>query len=238
VINYRGKLAILSINRDITQRKHTEWQIKKSLKEKTILLKEIHHRVKNNLQFISSLLDLQADALGDRQINKAIQDSKNRIHSMALVHENLYLFGDLARIDGVQYIHNLVEYLFDAYGDFAGNIASRVEIEMPSMELDMETAIPIGLILTELLTNALKHAFPSEEKGEIHIALHPGIPGMLTLEVRDNGVGLPADINLQESKSLGMQLVHLLTRQVKGTIELKKNKGTTVIITFPYREHQ
>jgi PAS domain S-box-containing protein len=238
VINYRGKLAILSINRDITQRKHAEQQIEKSLKEKEILLKEIHHRVRNNLQVISSLLDLQADALGDTHINKAIQDSKDRIHSMALVHENLYQFGDLARINGIEYIHKLVEYLFDTYGDLAGNITSMVKIETPSLELNMETAIPIGLILTELLSNALKHAFPPGEKGEIHIDLCPGIPGMLTLVVSDDGVGLPPNLNVRESQSLGLQLVHLLTQQVKGTIEIKRSKGTTVTITFPYQEHQ
>jgi PAS domain S-box-containing protein len=238
VINYRGKLAILSINRDITQRKRAELQIKESLREKEILLKEIHHRVKNNLQVISSLLDLQADALGDTHINKAIQDSKDRIHSMALIHENLYQFGDLARINGIEYIHNLVEYIFNVHGDLAEHIASRVQIEMPSLALDMDTAIPIGLILTELLSNALKHAFPTGKKGEIHVAVHTGIPGMLTLVVRDNGVGLPQDISVEKSQSLGLQLVQLLTQQVKGTIEIKTSKGTTVTITFPYHGHQ
>jgi PAS domain S-box-containing protein len=235
VINYRGKLAILSINRDATQRKRAELQIKKSLKEKEILLKEIHHRVKNNLQVITSLLDLQADALGDSNIHKAIQDSKDRIHSMALVHENLYRFGDLARINGIEYIHKLIDYIFDVYGDLTVNITFNVQIETPSLELDMDTAVPIGLILTELLSNALKHAFPHGKKGEIHIAVRPGIPGMLTMEVRDNGVGMPPDINVPESQSLGLQLVHLLTQQVKGTIEIKRNKGTTVTITFPYK---
>ncbi len=238
VINYRGKLAILSINRDVSRRKQAELQIKKSLQEKEILLKEIHHRVKNNLQVISSLLDLQADALGDRHISKAIQDSKDRIYSMALIHENLYQFGDLARINGSEYIHNLVGYIFGVHGDLAKNIVYRVKIETPSLALDLDTAVPIGLILTELLSNAMKHAFPPGKKGEIHIAVRPGIPGMLTLEVRDNGVGIPPELNVRESRSLGLQLVHLLTQQVKGTIEMKRNKGTTVTITFPYREHQ
>jgi two-component sensor histidine kinase len=180
-------------------------------------------------------LDLQADALGDQHINKAIQDSKDRIHSMALVHENLYQFGDLARINVNQYLHKLVEYLFETYGDWAGNITARVKIETPSLELDMETAIPIGLILTELLSNVLKHAFPHGEKGEVHITVRPDNPGMLTLVVRDNGLGLPPHLNPSESQSLGLQLVHLLTRQLKGTIEIKKSKGTTVTITFPYK---
>lgn len=235
VINYRGKLAILSINRDVTQRKRVELQIKKSLKEKETLLKEIHHRVKNNLQVISSLLDLQADALGDSNIHKAIQDSKDRIHSMALVHENLYRFGDLARINGIEYIHKLIDYIFDVYGDLTVNITFNVQIETPTLELNMDTAVPIGLILTELLSNALKHAFPPGKKGEIHIVVLTGIPGKLTLEVRDNGVGIPPHINVPESQSLGLQLVHLLTQQVKGTIEIKRNKGTTVTITFPYK---
>jgi two-component sensor histidine kinase len=115
------------------------------------------------------------------------------------------------------------------------NITFNVQIETPSLELDMDTAVPIGLILTELLSNALKHAFPSGKKGEIHIVVRPGIPGMLTLVVHDNGVGMPPDIDMPESQSLGLQLVHLLTQQVKGTIEIKRNKGTTVTITFPYK---
>ncbi len=238
VITYRGKLAILSINRDITQRKRAELEIKKSLKVKEILLKEIHHRVKNNLQVISSLLDLQADALEDKHINKAIQDSKDRIYSMALIHENLYQFGDLARINGIEYIHNLVEYIFGVHGDRAKNITYRIEIEMPTLAMDMDTAVPLGLVLTELLTNALKHAFPSGKKGEIYIAVRPGIPGMLTLEVRDNGIGLPPGINVRESPSLGLQLIHLLTQQVKGTIDIKRSSGTSVTITFPHREPQ
>jgi two-component sensor histidine kinase len=157
---------------------------------------------------------------------------------MALIHENLYQFGDLARINGIEYIHNLVEYIFNVHGDLAEHIASRVQIEMPSLALDMDTAIPIGLILTELLSNALKHAFPTGKKGEIHVAVHTGIPGMLTLVVRDNGVGLPQDISVEKSQSLGLQLVQLLTQQVKGTIEIKTSKGTTVTITFPYHGHQ
>jgi two-component sensor histidine kinase len=128
-----------------------------------------------------------------------------------------------------------VAYFFSTYGDQAGKITRGIQIETPSLSLDMNTAIPFGLILTELLSNALKHAFPSGKEGEIHIAVRPGIPGMLSLEVRDNGVGLPQNITVEEAQSLGLQLVRLLTRQVKGTIDIKRSKGTTVTITFPYK---
>jgi two-component sensor histidine kinase len=194
--------------------------------------------VKNNLQIISSLLDLQLDSCEDPRILNVFQDSKDRIHSMALVHENLYQFGDLARLNGIEYIHNLVTYFFNSYGDQAENITHAIHIETPSLSLDMDTAIPFGLILTELLSNALKHAFPSGKEGEIDIVIFSRPPGMLTLEVRDNGVGLPADIDFRETKSLGLQLVRLLIKQVHGTLEVKGKEGTTVIITFPHKENE
>ena len=234
IINYRGKLAILSINRDISERKRSEQQIKNSLHEKEILLKEIHHRVKNNLQIVSSLLDLQADTLENSEVIKVFQDSKNRVHSMALVHENLYRFGDLARIDGIAYVNKLVDNLFDTYGDLAENIASEINIELSSFPVDMDTAIPLGLIITELTTNALKHAFPSYREGLIRVTLKSLSPGTVMLTVSDNGVGLPGEIDLQESKTLGMQLVFLLSQQLKGTITFEKKNGTMVTITFPY----
>ncbi|UCH94886.1 MAG: PAS domain S-box protein [Candidatus Aminicenantes bacterium] len=229
------KQGIIYVGRDISERKKVESIMKESLREKEALLKEIHHRVKNNLQIISSLLDLHSDIYEDPRILNVFQESKDRIRSMALVHENLYQFGDLARTDGIQYIHNLVEYLFSTYGDLAENITPHIQIETPSLSLDVDTAIPLGLILTELLSNALKHAFPPGKKGEIHIVIRPSLPGMLILEVRDNGVGLPPDIDIRETKSLGLQLISLLTKQVKGTLEVKGKEGTTVIITFPQR---
>jgi two-component sensor histidine kinase len=193
--------------------------------------------VKNNLQIISSLLDLQLDSCEDPRILNVFQDSKDRIRSMALVHENLYEFGDLGRIDGIEYIHNLVAYFFNSYGDQADNITPAINIETPSLLLDMKTAIPFGLILTELLSNALKHAFPYEEKGEVQIIIRSETPDIVNLVVKDNGIGLPADIDFRETKSLGLQLVRLLTQQVHGKIEINRSKGTTVTITFPHQEH-
>jgi PAS domain S-box-containing protein len=230
--------GIIYVGRDIGERKKMESIIKDSLKEKEMLIKEIHHRVKNNLQIISSLLDLQLDIKEDPRILNVFQDSKDRIRSMALVHENLYEFGDRGRINGIEYIHDLVTYFFNSYGDQAENITPFINIETPSLSLDMKTAIPFGLILTELLSNALKHAFPPGKEGEIDIAIFSRPPGMLTLEVRDNGVGLPADIDSRETKSLGLRLVRLLSKQVHGTLEVKGKEGTTVIITFPHKEHE
>jgi PAS domain S-box-containing protein len=242
MINYQEKLAILSINRDITQRKRAEQEIKKSLEEKEVLLTEIHHRVKNNLQIISSLLDLQfenLEELQNPQILKAFQHSKDRIRSMALIHENLYQSGDLARIDVTEYTHNLVDYFFSTYGRLAKNVISHIQIDstLSSLSLTMDIAVPIGLILTELLSNALKHAFPNDRKGEVHIVFSSEIPGTLTLTVSDNGVGLPKEIDLKRIKSLGLELVTMLTQQVKGTVNIDRSSGTAVKITFPYPKH-
>jgi PAS domain S-box-containing protein len=247
VINYRDKIAILSINRDITQRNLAEQQIKKSLLEKEVLLKEIHHRVKNNLQIISSLMDLQLDAMEGLKDPKALQlfrQSKDRISSMALIHENIYRSHDLSRIDGMKYTEELLDYFFSAYGSKIDSITPFIKIEKPltSISLTMETAIPMGLILTELLTNALKHAFPpdlSGRKKEIHIVFSSESGDTLTLTVSDNGVGLPGGIDSRRGRcqTLGLQLVSLLTRQLKGTLKLEGNAeiGTSVKITFPYR---
>ncbi|MGD2092420.1 MAG: histidine kinase dimerization/phosphoacceptor domain -containing protein [Candidatus Aminicenantes bacterium] len=230
------KQGIIYVGRDISERKKVEKIMKESLNEKETLIKEIHHRVKNNLQIISSLLDLQLDSCEDPTVLNVFQDSKDRIGSMALVHENLYQFGDLARINGIEYINNLVTYFFDSYGDRAANITPAINIEKPAFSLDVDTAIHFGLILTELLSNALKHAFPKGEQGEVQITVRSETPGMVTLEISDNGIGFPADIDFREAQSLGLQLVRLLTQQVKGTTEIKRSKGTTVTITFPHQE--
>jgi PAS domain S-box-containing protein len=234
VINYRGKPAILSISRDITGRKLVEQQIKRSLKEKEILLKEIHHRVKNNMQIISSLLDLQSDALGSPMILQAFQDSKNRIRSMALVHENLYQSGDLARISTEEYICSIVDFILSTYGNFENRIIPNIQVE--NISLDMDTAVPLGLILTELLSNALKHAFLflPKRKGKLTIRFRSQGKKALTLIVRDNGVGLPQDIDINRPGSLGLQLVSLLTQQLAGTIEVERRSGTSFKITIPY----
>jgi len=223
------------VHKRTEQLESSERQLRKSLEEKEILLKEIHHRVKNNLQIISSLLDLQADTLEiprDSKIHKVFQESKDRIRSMTLIHENLYQTRDLVRIDVPEYIRELVDHFINTYGNRMERITPRLQVEHISLSMDI--AIPIGLILSELIANALKHAFPHGEEGEIHISLHSPSEGTVVLRVSDNGVGLPQDMDVHQPQSLGLQLVNLLTRQVKGTLEMDGGSGTTVTITFPY----
>jgi two-component sensor histidine kinase len=225
------------VHKRTEQLESSERQLRKSLEEKEILLKEIHHRVKNNLQIVSSLLDLQADSLEipqDSKILQVFEESKNRIRSMTLIHENLYQTRDLVRIDVPEYIRELVAHFINSYGNLMERITPRIQVD--NISLNMDTAIPIGLILSELISNALKHAFPPGEKGEIHIILRSESGGTAVLRVSDNGVGLPQDLDVHQTQSLGLQLVNLLTQQVKGTIDIKRNKGTTVTITFPYKD--
>jgi len=151
---------------------------------------------------------------------------------MALVHENLYLSVDLARIDSSEYLQSVADYFFATYGNMEDRITPNIQVE--NILLDMDTAIPIGLILTELLSNALKHAFPPNHNGTLFVRFRSQPKGFLTLTVRDNGIGLPDHIDLKESKSLGLQLVTLLSRQLKGKIEIIRKSGTTFKLTFPF----
>ena len=242
-----GEFAgVTTVVRDITERKQAEEQIKTSLREKEILLKEIHHRVKNNLQVISGLLDLQSSYIEDEQALHAFQESRNRIKSMALIHERLYQTETLAQIDFAEYVNSLVGYLRQIYGTGGANL----RLNIAPVFLTIEQAIPCGLITSELVSNAMKHAFPPDtlslseglikgtEGHEIYIELQATegsqqVEGQrLTLLVRDNGVGLPLDVDFRRAKSLGMTLVTSLVKQIRGTIELRSEEGTAFEITF------
>jgi two-component sensor histidine kinase len=219
------------VARNITERKQAEEQLRTSLKEKEVLLREIHHRVKNNLQIISSLLNLQASYIKDQATVEIFQESQHRVKSMALVHETLYQSKDLAVIDFAQYTRQLTGYLLSAYG-----VTSEVEvrIDFDRMLLNSDTAISCGLIINELVSNALKHAFPSEtgRTAEIHIDLHLD-NHQVTLAVSDNGIGFPPEIDFRQTETLGLQLVNLLVAdELEGEIELDRNKGATFKITF------
>ena len=227
----QGRLAhIYGAIQDITERKQAETQIKLSLKEKEILLQEIHHRVKNNLQVISSLLNLQAGYLNDQQAFDLLQDSQNRVRSMALIHEKLYQSPDLARIDIAEYIRNLVTYLIRSYRVDTEKI--NLIIKADNISLGVDLAVPCGLILNELVSNSFKYAFPNGKIGKIYIELSANRDGQFTLTVGDNGVGLPPDINFQRTTSLGLQLVNTLVEQLDGTIKLDNTRGTEFEITF------
>ena len=225
---------IVGLAQDITARKRVEEQIQASLKEKEVLLKEVHHRVKNNMQIIASLLDLQSESLTDSVTRQIFQESQNRVRSMALIHEHLYQSEDLARIDAAQYIQDLVYSLFNSYETQSESIISKLDVDEIFLEVD--TAIPCGLILNELISNALKHAFPDGRAGEICINLHSNQEKQLTLSVRDNGVGLPEELDFRNTESLGLQLVCTLTAQLKGTITLDSSRGTAFQITFTEKE--
>ncbi|MEE9401297.1 MAG: histidine kinase dimerization/phosphoacceptor domain -containing protein, partial [Dehalococcoidia bacterium] len=227
-------VRLVGILQDITERKQAEEEIKASLKEKELLLKEIHHRVKNNLQVVSSLLYLQSEHIKDEQSLATIAESQNRIKSMALVHEQLYQSEGLARVDFAEYIRNLATYLLRSYG--VNPDAITLKIDADDVSLDIDTAIPCGLIINELVSNSLKHAFPAgkargDRESEIRIGLRAH-DNKLTLVVSDNGVGLPGDLDFRNTESLGLHLVNTLTRQVEGTIELDRSGGTAFQITF------
>jgi len=230
VITIGGKQVVLGMVEDITERKRSEKQIQASLREKEVLLKEIHHRVKNNLQVISSLLYLQSKNIEDKETLEIFQESQNRVRSMALVHERLYQSQDLARIDFAEYVRNLASYLFRSY-DVNTNVI-QLKIKVDDVFLGVDTAIPCGLMINELVSNSLKHAFPDGKEGEIGIELCADDEGQFTLMVRDNGVGFPQDLDFQNTKSLGLQLVNTLAAQLEGTIELDRSGGTAFEMTF------
>jgi len=214
---------------DITERRRAEAQIAASLKEKEVLLKEIHHRVKNNLQVISSLLNLQAATVVDGKTLEQLRESQNRIRSMALIHERLYQSGNLARIDFGEYVRSLVGFLARTYS----MSTVRIVVNVQSIDLPVNTAIPCGLIINELVSNALKYAFPGGREGEVNIDLVVKPDGSGVLSVRDDGIGLPAELVPQKTTTLGLQLVNTLTKQLNGSIELMRGNGTTFSITFP-----
>lgn len=220
---------LLGISEDITELKKAENKIKKSLKEKENLLKEIHHRVKNNLQIISSLLDLQEEYVKDdpTAVN-VLRESQNRVLSMAMIHEMLYLSKDLNSINFSAYLRNLVSNLRDSYG--IKNLQSIIDVD--ETYLNMETSVPLGLIISELVSNSLKHAFPDKKPGELTISLQSE-EDQFKLIIKDNGIGLPEDLDFTNIKStLGLKLVHSLINQIDGTIELDKSHGTKYTITF------
>ncbi len=213
------------IYRDITERKTAEDQIKASLKEKEILLQEVHHRVKNNMQIISSLLNLQSRHITDEKSLKLFKSSQSRVKSMALIHERLYQSKDFTRVDVANYIRGLTNHLFTTYGISKEAIGLKINIK--NIILGINTAIPCGLIINELVSNSLKHAFPNGKKGEIQISMRPLNGNEVELTVRDNGVGMPEDVDFNNTKSLGLYLVNILAKdQLNGEVKIDKKEGT------------
>jgi PAS domain S-box-containing protein len=218
-------------SRDVSARRRAEEALRASLREKDVLLQEVHHRVRNNMQIISSLLNHQARLITDPAVLSMFRESQNRIRSIALVHEKLYRSADLSRIDFAEYIETLIVHLFHTLQTDSGRVGYRSELA--PLEVDVTTAIPLGLIVNELVMNALKHAFPQARRGTVAVRLERAEPGRLRLEVADDGVGLPPGFDAARSESLGWQIVHMLADQVGGTVAVHSGPGTSVTVEFP-----
>jgi two-component sensor histidine kinase len=215
---------------EIEERLKAEQKTKASLAEKEVLLKEIHHRVKNNLQIMSSLLRLQSRTLKDKAILDKLVDAESRVRSMALVHERLYRSESLADLDVSEYVDGLVSHLMGSYA--ADNTRIKVDTEIDSVSFGIETAIPFGFILTELFCNCLKHAFPEGREGRVKIHLQSTSEEDFVLLVADNGVGIKEQFESGDPKSLGLHLVDILARQLGGRFELARDCGTEIKVRF------
>lgn len=225
--------AYKSLEQKVVERTAANQQLQDALVEREVLLKEIHHRVKNNLQIVSSLLDPQTDAIIDDHTRGYFLESRNRIQAMAMIHEILYQANDLVVIDLARYLERLTSSLFQLYVT-QGRIS--LLFDLCEVAIGLDEAIPCGLIVNELVSNALKYAFPDGREGNLKVRLYADDDGMITLTVEDDGVGLPQILDFKEAETLGLQLVNLLVKQLRGSIELTSSTGALFRIRFP--KHQ
>ena len=230
LIEVSGKPAVLGVLRDITDRQLAETRIRASLAEKDVLLKEIHHRVKNNLQVVSGLLNLQSRYIGGKEAKGIYKESQNRVKTMALIHEELYQARDLANVDFADYIRALVKNLFISYNADPETLS--LEFDLADVNMVVDTAIPCGLIINELVTNCLKHGFPDGRRGTVQVGFLTRGEKSYTIFVADDGVGFPEGIKLSDVKTLGLQLVRVLVEQLGGTLELERRGGTRFTASF------
>ncbi len=230
------RISALVLAEDITKRKEMDEKLRKSLREKEALLREIHHRVKNNMQIITSLLKIQSMYFNDKRILDMIRESQNRITSMSLIHEQLYRSGNLADIDCESYLRRLAGNLRASFGPGASRIELKIMVD--EIKTGPDIAIPCGLIINELISNSFKHAFPQKSGGIISIIFRRADDKNLELIVEDNGIGISRDIDISHEKTLGLKLVKNLTEhQLSGYLEIKKDKGVQVKIRFPYSSY-
>ena len=221
----------IAVVEDTTERKHAELAVQSSLAEKEVLLREIHHRVKNNMQVISSLLNLQAKGIEDPRLSKMFQESQSRVRAMALIHEILYQSGQLARIDFGEYVTKLATSLVRMYGTEPGRINLSVRAE--NVTLGIDDTVPCGLVINELLSNSLKYAFRDGRTGEIRIEAEPVTNDRIKLVVRDDGIGIPAEVDIRNTDTMGMRLViGLVESQLGGDVTLDRSQGTCFTVTF------
>jgi two-component sensor histidine kinase len=223
------------VSTDITERKRAEEQVAAALAEKEVLLKEIHHRVKNNLQVISSLLRMQSAGVDDPQVRELFADSQRRVRAMALIHEQLYQSPNLAQINLRDYIGKLVSYLRHSYTQTISKVEIRINVE--DMIVEIDRAMPLGLLVSELVSNSLKYAFPNAnglQTGQVWVNIERSKNG-LTLAVGDNGVGLPDGLDIKHVPSMGLQLVDSFVSQLQGQLTIQRKPGTVFTIFIPAR---
>jgi PAS domain S-box-containing protein len=232
VLDVRGNLlGYRGVDTDITERKLAEEHLRKSLREKEILLRELHHRTKNNMQVISSLLDLHSINIEDKNILNIIKEVQHRIKSIALVHEKLYQAKDLSDVNLKYYIMDFGHALLKSYEGSKGRISLKVDVE--DIFLSLDTITPCGMIISELVSNSMKYAFPDSRKGKITIECHSTDDGEVKLRISDNGIGLPEGLDFKNTKSLGFKLICKLAEdQLRGTVEQEGGKGTAFLINF------
>ncbi len=223
--------AIQGIGRDVTERKRAELRIETSLHEKEVLLQEIHHRVKNNMQIIISLLRLQSKDVKDKRDLELFRMSQERIYSMALIHEKLYRSRDFTRVNFAQYFESFIIHILHTYNVDSNKI--KYNLDVKEIKADINAAIPLGLIFNELVSNVFKHAFPDGRQGEVLIKLRRDKKKKKSvLTIKDNGVGIPDELDVENPKTLGLQLVKDLVVQINGDIRIKKKPGTEIKIIF------
>ncbi|HWR88620.1 MAG TPA: histidine kinase dimerization/phosphoacceptor domain -containing protein, partial [Dissulfurispiraceae bacterium] len=227
---YESRPVFSAFILDISERRRMERDLRESLRGKETLLKEIHHRVKNNLQVISSLLDLQARYIEDRQALDAFRESERRVRSMALIHDQLYSIQDTERIGFSQYVESLMTYLFQSFSAEARSVMWSADI--PVLFLSLDTATPCGLIINELVMNCLKHAFPGGRPGHVRVRIDADADGKLTLCVTDDGVGFPSGFDPGQTDSLGLTIVRTLVRQLRGAMDIRHAGPAEITITF------
>jgi PAS domain S-box-containing protein len=227
-----GAMVLASIV-DISERLRTQQRLEDALREKTVLLNEVHHRVKNNLQVISSLLNLQANNAGDPRLRGMLMESCARVKAMSLTHQLLYERKDFSKLDLGDYFDRLVQSVRASYYSTDGRVTLRLELPLNAVYLDLERTIPCGLLVNELVSNAFKHAFPEGRDGEIVIHLDEPGSGVMSFSVADNGIGLPPEMDLASQPSLGLQLVPLFVEQLHGSMVIERERGTRFAIRIP-----
>jgi PAS domain S-box-containing protein len=221
---------ILSVILDLSERKQAEKLVHDALQQKELLLKEVHHRVKNNLQVVHSLLDLQALKISDTEMVDLLRESQNRIRSMSLIHQTLYQSHDFAQVDFKRFLGELLPQLTESYSARSRQV--NIKIRALDVKLPINEAIPCGLIVNELVSNALKHGFPNDRRGELLVEISQDADQVVELAISDDGQGIPPDMNLAKSESLGLQLVHLLTRQLHGVLDVQRSNPTRFTLRF------